>query len=199
MSVKTLFPKKSTSEVLGIRASEYLFFFFFVGGHGSIHNTSITNIVCDSVTRWVEQSTGREWPSHKMQNEGENASSIGLWYSNSKRLSLSLCRLLRALHTLFNSLKKNPTGILTHFTEKGSEMKVFVTQSCPTFGDCVNCRLSNSSVHGILQARILEWVAVSSSRRPLQLRDWTQVSYIAGGFFTIWVTWEALTVKGIEA
>ena len=39
-------------------------------------------------------------------------------------------------------------------------------------------------VHGILQARILEWVAFSFSRRSSQPRDWTQVSHIAGRFFT---------------
>ena len=45
---------------------------------------------------------------------------------------------------------------------------------------------------GILQARILEWVAISSSRGFSQTRDPTQVSYIAGRFFTIWATREAL-------
>ena len=45
---------------------------------------------------------------------------------------------------------------------------------------------------GILQARILEWVAMPSSRRSFWLRDWAQVSHIAGGFFTIWATKEAL-------
>ena len=48
-----------------------------------------------------------------------------------------------------------------------------------------------SSVHGILQARILEWVAISFSRGFSQLRDRTQVSYIIHGFFTIWATREA--------
>ena len=43
----------------------------------------------------------------------------------------------------------------------------------------------------ILQARILEWVAMPSSRGPSQLRDWTQVSHIVGAFSTIWVTREA--------
>ena len=52
-----------------------------------------------------------------------------------------------------------------------------------------------SSVHGILQARILEWVAMPSSRGTSQLRDWTQVSQIAGGFFTIWATKEAQVIK----
>ena len=47
------------------------------------------------------------------------------------------------------------------------------------------------SVHGILQARILEWVAFLFSRGSPQPRDWTQVSCIAGGFFTVWATREA--------
>ena len=51
-----------------------------------------------------------------------------------------------------------------------------------------------SSVHGILQTRKLEWVAMPSFRRPSQPRDWTQVSCTAGGFFTVWATREALCV-----
>ena len=51
------------------------------------------------------------------------------------------------------------------------------------------------SLHGILQARILEWVAMPSSRGSSQPRDRTQVSHIAGGFFTVWATREAL-LKG---
>ena len=83
--------------------------------------------------------------------------------------------------------KKYAIGILAHFTEKGSEVKVLVIQSCPIIGDRMNCSLPNSSVHGVLQARILEWVAVSSSRGSSPPRDWTCISYIsciAGGFFT---------------
>ena len=48
-----------------------------------------------------------------------------------------------------------------------------------------------SSVHGILQARVLEWVAMPSSRGSSQHRDQTQVSHLAGGFFIIWATREA--------
>ena len=53
---------------------------------------------------------------------------------------------------------------------------------CPTFCDYSP---SGSSVHGILQARILEWEAIPLSRGSSQLRDQTWVSYIAGRFFTI--------------
>ena len=47
-------------------------------------------------------------------------------------------------------------------------------------------------VHEILQARILEWIAISFSRGSSQPRDWIQVSYIAGECFTVWATREAL-------
>ena len=57
-------------------------------------------------------------------------------------------------------------------------VKVKVTQSCP-----ILCNW-NCIVHGILQARILEWVAFPFSRGSSQPRDQTQVSHIAGGFFT---------------
>ena len=58
-------------------------------------------------------------------------------------------------------------------------MKVNIAQSCPTL-----CDPMDYVVHGILQARVLEWVAVPFSRRSFQPRDRIQVSYIAGGFFT---------------
>ena len=51
--------------------------------------------------------------------------------------------------------------------------------------DPVGCSPPGSSVHGILQARIWEWVAISFSRESSQLRDQTQVSYILGSFFTV--------------
>ena len=62
-----------------------------------------------------------------------------------------------------------------------------VTQSCLTLCDPMDC-----TVHGILQARILEWVAFPFSRGSSQPRDQTQVSCIAGGFFTTWATREAI-------
>ena len=48
-----------------------------------------------------------------------------------------------------------------------------------------------SSVHGILQVRVLERDAIPFSRDSYLLTDWTQVSHIAGGFFTVWATREA--------
>ena len=54
----------------------------------------------------------------------------------------------------------------------------------------MDCILPESSVRGILQARILEWVAKPSSQGSFQPRDSIQVSRIAGKFFTIWATRE---------
>ena len=58
-------------------------------------------------------------------------------------------------------------------------------QSCPTLCDPIDGSPPGSSVHGILQARIREWVAVPFSKGSSQPRDRSQVSCIAGGFFTI--------------
>ena len=55
----------------------------------------------------------------------------------------------------------------------------------------VDCSPPSSSVHGILQARILEWVAIAFSTGSSQPRDWTQISHIAGRHFNLWATREA--------
>ena len=60
---------------------------------------------------------------------------------------------------------------------------VIVIQSCSTLCNSMDCSLPGSSVHGILQTRILEWVTIPFSRRSSWLRVWTQVSCISGKFF----------------
>ena len=68
--------------------------------------------------------------------------------------------------------------------------EVLVIQSSPNICDPMDGSPSGSSVHGILQVRILEWVAISFSRGSFLLRDWTFVSCIAGGFFIAWAIGE---------
>ena len=68
------------------------------------------------------------------------------------------------------------------------KVKVSVAQLYLTLCDPIDCSLPGSSVHGALQARILEWVAMTFSRGSSWPRDPTWVSCIAGRFFTIWVT-----------
>ena len=66
-----------------------------------------------------------------------------------------------------------------------------VAQLCPTLCNPSDCSPQGSSVYGILQARILEWVAIPFFRGSSSPRDLTQVSCIAGGLFTIWANREA--------
>ena len=68
---------------------------------------------------------------------------------------------------------------------------VLVAQLHLTLCNPMDCSPPGSSVHGILQARILEWVAMPSSRGSSRPRDRIQVSSIAGRFFTTWATREA--------
>ena len=83
-----------------------------------------------------------------------------------------------------------PTHLLKVLRKKESA----VAQSRPTLCDPVDCGLLGSSVHGISQARILEWVAISFSGRSPQNRDWAQISRIVGRCFTVWATREVLSL-----
>ena len=65
-----------------------------------------------------------------------------------------------------------------------------VTQSCPTLCGPMDREAWQASVHGILQARILEWVAVSCSRGSSRPRDQTHISFIGSRILHHWATWE---------
>ena len=65
-----------------------------------------------------------------------------------------------------------------------------VAQSCPTLCNPMDCSPPGSSIHGIFQARIREWVAIFFSRGSSWPRNRTQVSHTAGRLFTIWATLE---------
>ena len=66
-----------------------------------------------------------------------------------------------------------------------SKVKVLVAQLCLTLCDPMDHSLSSSSVHGILQARIVNWVVIPFSRRSSRQRDQIQFSHLADRFFTI--------------
>ena len=74
------------------------------------------------------------------------------------------------------------------------KVKVLVDQSHPTLCNAMDCSPSGSSVHGILQARILEWVAISFSRGSSRPRDWTPVSYIGRQ-----ILYQEAIINGISA
>ena len=77
-------------------------------------------------------------------------------------------------------------GSVTEYEVKWSE----VTPSCPTLCNTMDCSPPGSLVHGIFQAWILEWVAISFSKGSSWPRDETQDSRIVGRCFTIWATRE---------
>ena len=104
-----------------------------------------------------------------------------LLYQFSTVQSLSHVWLFRS-HGLQNT--RLPCPLQT--TRSKSEVKVKVIQSCLTL-----CNPMDYTVHGILQTRILEWVAFPFSRGSSQPKDQTLVSLTAGGFFTSWATREA--------
>ena len=81
---------------------------------------------------------------------------------------------------LYDSL--DGRGVLERISE--------VAQSSLTLCFLMDCNLPCSSIHGIFQARVLEWVAISFSRGSFRPRDRAQVSCIAGRHFTVWGTRE---------
>ena len=93
---------------------------------------------------------------------------------------------LPSLRLKATSFPKNNSNAYKGYT--GDKVKGKAAQSCPTFCDPMHCIYT---VHGILQARILEFVVVPFSRGSYKPRDQTQVSHTAGKFFTIWATREA--------
>ena len=119
-------------------------------------------------------------------------------------------------HSFFSSLKNNswapnlsmilssPEEIVVNKTDDSSAHSVYTPikeqtdnskgKVKSTLCDSMDCSPPGSSLHGIFQARILEWVAISFSRRSSQPRGWTQVSCIVGRHFTIWAIREVQTI-----
>ena len=97
------------------------------------------------------------------------------------KISISFTVYLLSLSCLYGT--SHHVGIL--WSEESE-----VTQSCLTLCDPMGCSPPGSSVHGILQARILEWVAIFYSRRSSWPRDWTHVSCIGKWILYCWATRE---------
>ena len=114
-------------------------------------------------------------------------------------LWLAVHLLVLSLHSFF-SPSKTPFYPDSSLSNSPSELSkrlsfqslVLAAQSYPTLCEPRDCSPPGSFAHGILQVRILEWVAILFSRASSQPRDLTWVSYIAGRLFTIWATREAL-------
>ena len=108
-----------------------------------------------------------------------------------------------SVHLCFFPVTSQPTLVLKwsqfYFNAVTVYLFVFtlksgVAQLCQTLRDSMDCSLPRAtvvaSIHGIFQARVLEWVAISFSRGSSWSRDWTPVSLIVGRRFTVWATRE---------
>ena len=93
--------------------------------------------------------------------------------------------------SIFKAGSTDLFSVITSLSLNESESEV--AQSCPALCDPTDCSPPSSSVRRILQARVLEWVAISFSRGSSQPRDRTQVSRIADRCFNLWATREALS------
>ena len=94
-------------------------------------------------------------------------------------------------HSSFNYPTRGQKNSRAYILHPDTMMLRLVAQSCPTLCDPMDCSPSGSSVHGILQARILEWVVISSSRRSSQLRNRTCISCLVRQILYHCATWEA--------
>ena len=90
----------------------------------------------------------------------------------------------------FSRISRNKVSMRIYLSQWFSKWKCYSAQSYVILCDPTDCSPPGSSVHGILQARIQEWVANPFYRGSSPPRDQTQVSCIAGRFFTIWATRE---------
>ena len=88
----------------------------------------------------------------------------------------------------YDDLSELYKGIPIAYYLKWSE----VTQSCLTLCDPMDSGLPGSAIHGIFQVRILEWVAISSTRESSRTKDWTHVSCMGRQILYHWATREAL-------
>ena len=104
---------------------------------------------------------------------------------------LKLCP-LSLLHWQVGSLPLVPPGKFPHLQKAQKCLSIAQSESESPSVVSDSMQLHGHTVHGILQARILEWVAFPFCRRSSQPRDQTQVSRIAGRFFTSWATREGL-------
>ena len=153
---------------------------------------------------WTE-APGSPWGFKEWDMTEQLTLSLSREHAWDQLLLFQVCKWFH-LNTVIQWFTKWETGIQTIKVENSGEWAinwtnelyicvcVLSTKSCLTLCDPMNCSPPGSSVHGISKARILEWVAIPFSRGSFWHRDWTQVSCIAGRFFTNWANREAQSV-----
>ena len=130
------------------------------------------------------QTQLRDWTTKQFQtNRRQNL----LFYHGQERWQQESCHSLKTVRWNFSCYPVFSRILPFRNMVKTALSESEVTQPCLAVGDPMDCSPPGSSVHGLLQARILKWAAMPFSRRSWP-RDRTWVSCIAGKFFTIWGT-----------
>ena len=135
--------------------------------HSKAWNWAMVNRNWNILQKYIKWTDMRKWPIQH--------SFIGC-----------CCLVAMLCPTLCNPMDCSTPGlfVLHYFLEFAQKWKWKLLSPVWLFATPVDCSLPGSSLHGILQARILEWVAFPFFRGSSQARDWTQVSHVAGTFFT---------------
>ena len=146
--------------------------------------SSVSNCCSDTAQSCAASRKGRKpSPTKKFQTKQFGTQEMK-WVGEATKLIKLQAKAQRG--TFGRQERKPETENLSLLSLQKKERKESeVAQSCPTLCDPVDCSLSGSSVHGILQARGLEWVAISISRGSSRPRDRTRVSHIAGRHFNL--------------
>ena len=138
-------------------------------------------------------SIGKAWPITLSDDSLQLIQIPGRWFTTSLTVcpqnSRWLCQCHRGLWIAPPLMLEENTS-LAHRENLSSGRFQWSLFLCLTLGDSMDCSPPGSSIHGIFQARVLEWVAISFSRGSSQPRDQTWVSHIVGRHFTIWATRE---------
>ena len=162
----------SGSSIHGIfqaRVLEWVAISFSRGSSWPRDRTQVFCIAGRHFTIWATREDPKQKPIQNIQVT-QSASPLNLGISALWWLLMWVCL-------------KNVPFIYLIFFKRSLESESEVTQSCLTLCDPMDYSLSGSSIHGIFQARVLEWLAISSSMGSSQPRNWTWVSSIASRWF----------------
>ena len=153
-------------------------------GHNSTHSdfNQERKIKSSYVSRWEDWGPMRRRGPLWVRTQGQHDASLG---------KSELCQgtgKMRSLETNRTNTAPGAPATPPPLPTISRSAVCSAAQSCPAHYDHMDWSPPGFSVHGILQARILEWIANSFSRGSSQLRDRALVSCIAGRFFTVWAT-----------
>ena len=132
----------------------------------------------DYMVRWILQARILEWVACSLLQ--------GIFPIQGQNLGLPHCR--QILNQLSHRGSPKASTYYVRNTQHVGSLCAKSFQSCLTLCDPMDCSPPGCSSHGILQARRLEWAAITFSRGSSQPRDRTLVPCIAGRFFTVWAT-----------